>query len=82
MSTHITAVEELAYQLEQAQSAYAENKTWRHTKRPSSGLTLSASWVYKIKRDKNGDVIKYKARLVARGFEQKLTLTMNRRMHQ
>jgi len=31
---------------------------------------ISCKWVFKVKRDARGKIIKYKARLVARGFQQ------------
>ncbi len=31
---------------------------------------MTSKWVYKTKRDVNGDILKHKTRLVARGFSQ------------
>ena len=31
---------------------------------------ISLKWVYKVKRDKHGAIVKHKARLIARGFVQ------------
>jgi hypothetical protein len=38
--------------------------------RHGSWLTITLKWVYKLKRNKAGEVVKHKARLVARGFVQ------------
>lgn len=48
-----------------------KNKTWRLKKRSSvNGQVLRGKWVFKIKRGADGEIIKYKARWVVRGFEQ------------
>lgn len=51
--------------------AHEINETWEITERPKSGTTLTARWVFVIKRCADGSIDKFKARLVARGFEQK-----------
>jgi len=51
-------------------TAHARNKTWSVVKRPASGTLLSAKWIFKLKRDSRGNIEKFKARLVARGFQQ------------
>lgn len=50
--------------------AHADNGTWTLVNRPQDIPVVSCKWVYKIKRDNNGKIDKYKARLVARGFTQ------------
>ncbi|KAD7478926.1 hypothetical protein E3N88_02062 [Mikania micrantha] len=47
------------------------NKTWHLTKLPAGHKAIGLKWVYKVKRDANGDINKYKARLVAKGYVQK-----------
>lgn len=48
-----------------------KNKTWMFTDLPLGRKPISLKWVYKIKKDTNGDIVKYKARLEARGYVQK-----------
>jgi len=48
-----------------------ENKTWDLVKRPPNGKILSNKWVFKLKKNQDGSLNKYKARLVARGCEQR-----------
>jgi len=48
-----------------------KNKTWTLCELPKGRETISCKWVFKLKRKVNGEVDKYKARLVARGFSQK-----------
>jgi hypothetical protein len=38
---------------------------------PKGRQILGCKWVYKRKRDKNGNIVRYRARLVALGFRQK-----------
>lgn len=48
------------------------NETWSLVPRPENKKILSNKWVFKTKRDTEGQVEKYKARLVARGHIQKV----------
>jgi hypothetical protein len=48
-----------------------ENGTWELEKLPNAFKALPMKWVYKIKRNANGNIERYKARLVARGYLQK-----------
>lgn len=47
-----------------------KNNTWKIVDLPKGKKTISAKWVLKIKRDLDGRIDRYKARLVARGFAQ------------
>ena len=46
------------------------NKTWSLVSKPSNKKVLKNKWVYRIKRNQDGNVEKFKARLVARGDQQ------------
>ena len=48
-----------------------KNETWQLCTLPSGKKPISVKWVYKVKEKLNGEIAKYKARLVARGFLQK-----------
>jgi hypothetical protein len=48
-----------------------DNKTFTLVPRPGNCRVLGAKWVYKIKRGPTGNILRYKARWVVRGFEQK-----------
>lgn len=50
--------------------ALQDNNTWTLVKVPDDVPVIDSKWVFKIKRDAHGEV-KFKARLVARGFTQK-----------
>ncbi len=63
---------EKAIQSELAQ--LREKGTWKLVEKPKNAILISNKWVLTKKRDKEGNVIKYKARLVAHGFTQCLGL--------
>jgi hypothetical protein len=44
--------------------------TWEAVPRPKNTNVVSCKWVYRAKYGANGEVTRYKARLVARGFTQ------------
>ncbi|KAF0915033.1 hypothetical protein E2562_033161 [Oryza meyeriana var. granulata] len=44
-----------------------KNKTWRLVDLPAGHRPIGLKWVYKLKKDAQGIVVKHKARLVAKG---------------
>ena len=50
--------------------AHQKNGTWELIKGSERQQTIGSKWVFKIKKGSNGTPIKYKARLVAQGFQQ------------
>ena len=46
-------------------------RTWRlRAQKPADANLVGCKWVFKLKRDKDGNISKFKARLVAQGFTQ------------
>lgn len=47
------------------------NQTWELVPLPQNVSPIGSKWVYKIKRNADGDICRFKARIVAQGFSQK-----------
>ena len=48
-----------------------KNKTWELTILPKGHKTIGVKWAYKTKRNAQGEVQRYKARLVEKGYNKK-----------
>ncbi|KAG1659195.1 hypothetical protein FOA52_005673 [Chlamydomonas sp. UWO 241] len=51
-------------------SSLMENGTWELCQLPNGFSVLPVRWVYRFKRDATGQVVRFKARVVAKGFKQ------------
>lgn len=49
-------------------SAFEANHSWTLIPLPPHKKTIGCKWVYKVKYKSNGNVERYKARLLAKGF--------------
>jgi hypothetical protein len=54
-----------------------KNQTWNLVDVPKYKDVISVKWIYKTKQDAEGNMQKYKERLVARGFTQKPRIDFN-----
>lgn len=43
------------------------NSTWTFTMLPAGHRAIGLKWVFKVKKDKHGAIVKHKAHLVAKG---------------
>ena len=58
--------------MEDELKSHQENGTWgEETTLPTGRTCVGTKWLFKIKRDKDGNILRYKARFVAKGFSQK-----------
>ncbi|KAL0534433.1 hypothetical protein IC582_028724 [Cucumis melo] len=48
-----------------------DNEVWDLVELPKESKRVGCKWVFKTKRDSNGNIERYKARLVAKGYTQK-----------
>lgn len=53
------------------------NKTWSLVPRPNGKNIVDCKWIFSIKNDEFGKPLRYKARLVARGFSQQYLIDYN-----
>ena len=51
-------------------NSMANNDVWDLVELPSGSKAIGCKWVFKTKRDSQGNIDRYKARLVAKGFTQ------------
>lgn len=62
---------EWAIAIEKELEAHEKNDTWKAIDKPSTGVPLTTRWVFTKKKDVDGKILKFKARLVARGYSQR-----------
>ena len=48
-----------------------ENQTWELSVLPANHKAIGLKWVFKVKKDPDGNITKYKARFVAKGYAQR-----------
>ena len=57
--------------MKEEMESMAKNQVWEIVELPKEVKVVGCKWVYKTKKDSNGNVERYKARLVAKGFTQR-----------
>ena len=57
--------------MQEEYDALIDNGTWTLTELPKGRKAIRCKWVYKTKLDSNGNLDRYKARLVIKGFSQR-----------
>jgi hypothetical protein len=61
---------EWAAAIQEEYDSLMKNGAWELTEMPPDKNLVTCKWVFKAKQDANGNVVRFKARLVARGFSQ------------
>jgi len=56
--------------MEKEISAMSKNGVWELAELPEGRKAIKCRWVFKIKRDTSGKIVKHKARLVGKGYSQ------------
>jgi hypothetical protein len=54
-----------------------DSGTWYLADLPSGRWAIGLKWVYKVKRDEHGDILKHKARLMVKGYSQRRGIDYN-----
>jgi hypothetical protein len=57
--------------MQEERSSIEENGTWTLVDLPAGFRPIGLTWVYKVKRNERGVIVKHKARLVAKGYVQR-----------
>lgn len=57
--------------MEKEMESIEKNRAWELVKLPVGKKLIGLKWVYKLKKNSEGAVVKHKARLVAKGYVQK-----------
>lgn len=63
--------------MEQEMESIEKNQAWNLVELPPDAKMIGAKWVYKTKFDEHGNIDKYKAHLVAKGYAQEFGVDYN-----
>ena len=57
--------------IEEELTSFYDNDTWVLTPLPTGRMPVKSKWVFTAKQEAEGEMVRYKARLVAEGFTQR-----------
>lgn len=60
--------------MQEEYTSLLQNETWEITDLPPQRKPVSCKWTFKVKYNAQGQIDRYKARLVARGFTQRYSI--------
>jgi hypothetical protein len=77
--TFAEAEQDMAWQaaMQEEINSVKRNQTWELADLPQGHRAITLKWVYKLKRNEAREIVKHKARLVARGFVQQEGIDFN-----
>ena len=72
-TTYSKASEDEAWRkaMEEEITSIEKNDTWKLVKAPESCKPIGVKWLYKLKKNLLGEIVKHKARLVVKGYRQR-----------
>ena len=68
--------------MEEELASLEKNQTWELTPKPEGVNVISSKWVYKLKKDTEGNVLRYKEDLLRAGSHKSTAWIMLILMHQ
>lgn len=63
--------------IDEEYAALLKNNTWKMVEIPENKKLIESRWVFRVKRNQDGTISRYKARLCAKGYAQKQGIDYN-----
>nr|GFA65873.1 retrovirus-related Pol polyprotein from transposon TNT 1-94 [Tanacetum cinerariifolium] len=70
VSTRLQLHEKALFSMKEELNEFERLEVWELVPRPDQVIVITLKWIYKVKLDELGGILKNKARLVARGYRQ------------
>ncbi|GKC06999.1 retrovirus-related pol polyprotein from transposon TNT 1-94, partial [Tanacetum coccineum] len=70
ISTRLQLHEQALFSMQEELNEFERLEVWELVSRPDKVMVITLKWIYKVKLDELGGILKNKARLVARGYHQ------------
>ncbi|GJR22577.1 retrovirus-related pol polyprotein from transposon TNT 1-94 [Tanacetum coccineum] len=70
VSTRLQLHEQALFSMQEELNEFKRLEVWELVPRPDKVMVITLKWIYKVKLDELGGILKNKARLVARGYRQ------------
>ncbi|GKD45385.1 retrovirus-related pol polyprotein from transposon TNT 1-94, partial [Tanacetum coccineum] len=70
ISIRLQLYEQALFSMQEELNEFERLEVWELVPRPDKVMVITLKWIYKVKLDEMGGILKNKARLVARGYRQ------------